>query len=491
MAKKTKVPQKRNSSRLRNQLFAIPALAFVVKLGIIARIQGFDWFVAGNGDMATGLKILLDNNFAPSHVWYGADAENYLRAVTGLFRDGFFSNENNLYYWPAGYPILIWMIGLVTQGSMLVTLAVLQSLLYAFACIFFVDEIRRSRLVNFSWPLALALSFNPTLALNTYAIGYELPCISLILIATAALMRNFRTQSRGFFAKDILIASACFSLATFMQPRFILLGFFFMLVWLAAKFPVKTALLSLSLSLLVVSVAPAVMIFRNKEAVGFSAISTNLGTTMNIGAGYKSTGGYTNKATGVECPEIKGTPAQVDSARVKCVLNWYLSNPGQSLRLFWNKSIFFWSPWYGPISDGTTARNPWRLNHPLNETVKTKSGYEMVFGTTGKLISWLWMLLSLLVLLYGAWFLWRAGGFEKVLGLSAFGVTTLNWLTSILTIGDHRFRMPTMGLSITLQVIGLAAIFMNRRKRLVGSSTPVSWPSLSWKQRSETDSLWP
>ena len=128
MAKNPKIPQKRNGSGLRNQLFAIPALAFVVKLGIIARIQGFDWFAASNGDMTAGLKTLIDNNYAPSHVWYGADAENYLRSVLGLFRDGFFSTERNLHYWPAGYPILIWMVGLVGQGSMLALVAVLQSL---------------------------------------------------------------------------------------------------------------------------------------------------------------------------------------------------------------------------------------------------------------------------------------------------------------------------------------------------------------------------
>jgi hypothetical protein len=134
------------------------------------------------------------------------------------------------------------------------------------------------------------------------------------------------------------------------------------------------------------------MIFRNVQAMGFVAISTNLGTTMNIGAGPQSTGGYTNKTTGVECPKALGNPAQIDSARVKCVLQWYISNPLQTARLFWNKTIYFWSPWYGPVANGTMARNPWRVNHPLNDTIETQSGANLVYGNTGKLLSWLWVL---------------------------------------------------------------------------------------------------
>ena len=191
MAKKPLTPQKRNSNSLRNQLFAISAFALVVKLAIISRIQGFDWFAAGSGNVVNGLQVMLDKSYAPAKVWYGADAENYLRSVVGLFRDGFFSTERNLHYWPAGYPTLIWLVGIVFQGSMLAMVAILQSVLYCLACAFFVNEIRQSRLVNFSWPIALVLTFNPTLALNTIAIGYELPTASFSLIAIAALMRKY------------------------------------------------------------------------------------------------------------------------------------------------------------------------------------------------------------------------------------------------------------------------------------------------------------
>lgn len=51
---------------------------------------------------------------------------------------------------------------------------------------------------------------------------------------------------------------------------------------------------------------------------------------MNIGAGDKATGGYMKKDYGVLC-ETNGTVAQQDSQRVKCVLDWYLSNPTKAV----------------------------------------------------------------------------------------------------------------------------------------------------------------
>jgi hypothetical protein len=491
MAKKAKVPVKRTSTSLRNKLLLIPALAFLIKLSIIARIQGFDWYAAGNGDMSAGLKTLLDKNYAPAHVWYGADAENYLRSLLGLLNDGFFSTERNLHYWPAGYPLLIWIIGFIGQGSTLALIAVLQSLLYFLACAFFVDQIRQSRLVSFSIPIALALTLNPTLALNTIAIGYELPTASFALISIASMMRYFRMQSGLIITADTVLASASFALATLMQPRLILFAIAVMGMWALARFTLKSASILMAFSIAIALIGPGVMMYRNSQAMGFTAISTNLGVTMDIGAGDNATGGYSGNAGGVPCPEAVGNEAEVDSAKVKCVIAWWFKNPGKSIKLFSNKAFYFWSPWYGPVANGTMARNPWRVNHPLNETVKTQSGAEMVYGNIGKLISWLWVLGGIFFLFWGFRFLWQAGGIERLWGTAAFTLVVINWLSSIATIGDHRFRIPTMTLSLALQVIGFTSIFVNQRKRLVGAGTDISWPGLHWMRKSETDNLHP
>jgi len=483
MAKKPRTPHRRNSNSLRNQLFAFSLLALLIKFAIISRIQGFDWFAAGNGSMANGLKGMLEKNYSPSHVWYGADAENYLYSVLGLFRDGFFSTERSLHYWPAGYPIMIWLVGIVFHGSMLATVAILQSILYFVACVYFIDEIRQSRLVNFAWPLTLVLTLNPTLALNTISIGYELPTASFVLISISALLRKVRTQNSRIVDTNLIVASISWALAAFMQPRLGILAFAFFIIWVLSRFPTKAAAGALALSMSIVLIGPALMIFRNQHAMGFAAVSTNLGVTMNIGAGDEATGGYSNSAKGVQCPEVKGNEAQIDSAKVKCILRWYAHNPIKFLKLSLNKAVYFWSPWYGPNANGTMARNPWRINHPLNDTIKTESGANMVFGNFGKLISWVWVLAGMGLLFQGVRFLWQSGGVERLWGISAGLIVLLNWLSSILTIGDHRFRVPTLTLSVVLQTLGLFSFFISKRGRLIGPSADVTWDGLFWKHR--------
>jgi hypothetical protein len=491
MAKQPKVRNERRSNSLRNKLLLIPASAFLIKLAIIARIQGFDWYASGNGDMAAGLRTLLNQNYAPANVWYGADAENYLRSWLGLLNDGIFSTETNLHYWPAGYPLLIWLLGFIGQGSTLALVAVMQSLLYFLACAFFVDEIRRSRLVNFSIPIALALTFNPTLALNTIALGYELPTASLILISITSMMRYFRLEKSAIITSDSLIAVVSFALATLMQPRLCLFALVAIVIWGLAKFSIKSAIAFVTFGLVITLIGPGLMVYRNSQAMGFMAISTNLGVTMNIGAGDEATGGYSSKVRGVTCPEVDGNAAEIDSAKVKCVISWYLKNPSKSVKLFWNKSIYFWSPWYGPVANGTMARNPWRVNHPLNETVMTQAGTEMVYGNTGKLVSWFWLFAGIFFLFWGYRFLWQSGGFERFWGTTALIIVIINWMSSIVTIGDHRFRIPTMTMSLALQVIGFTSLFLSKRTKLVGTGIEIGWPGMHWKRMSETDNLHP
>ena len=150
----------------------------------------------------------------------------------------------------------------------------------------------------------------------------------------------------------------------------------------------------------IVSLAPALMIYRNQEVHGYSTISTNLGVTMRLGAGPETSGGYSSQAAGiVECPESDGNPAEVDNAVVRCVFDWYVNNPATAAKLFWNKARFFWSPWFGPEANGTMARNPWRQNHPLVSTAQTQAGFDFIFGGFGKFISWTWMLATLFLVL--------------------------------------------------------------------------------------------
>ena len=271
------------------------------------------------------------------------------------------------------------------------------------------------------------------------------------------------------------------------------------LIWGLAAYRIKTASLFLLFSLAIVAIAPTAMIVRNQKANGFSAISTNLGVTMGIGAGPEATGGYNGKYNGVPCPAADKAPnaAAADNAKVRCILSWYVHNPVSTLKLSWNKSVYFWSPWVGPAANGTMARNPWALNHPIIERVKTENGVFLALKGSGqpipwtffKTISWAWMLATLFFMIYGFRILWRAKDLERLIGVVALSVVLLNWLSSVATIGDHRFRIPSMGMSLFLQVIGFFALFIKGRDRFFGPSTPVSWLGLRWKGERATDNL--
>jgi hypothetical protein len=358
-------------------------------------------------------------------------------------------------------------------------LAFLQSALYSFGSIWFVDEIRKTRIAKHSYLIAFLLGFNPTLSLNTIAIGYELPVVALSLISLAALLRFINERSSRLVSVELLVSSIAFTIATFMQPRLLVSALAFFFIWALAKFRLRLFVPFMALSIGIVLLAPALMIYRNQEVHGYAAISTNLGVTMRLGAGPETSGGYSSQASGfVDCPETEGNPAEVDNAVVRCVIKWYVKNPATAAKLFWNKARFFWSPWFGPEANGTMARNPWRQNHPLVSTAQTQAGFDFIFGGFGKFISWTWMLATFLLLLNGFRYLWRLGGLERLLGILAGSSFALNLVSSMLTIGDHRFRIPSMGMSLFLQAIGFMALFRKRGPKVSEVEPLVEWPSL-------------
>jgi hypothetical protein len=190
---------------------------------------------------------------------------------------------------------------------------------------------------------------------------------------------------------------------------------------------------------------------------------------MNLGAGDEADGSYRPKDKfGVPCSPIEGNPAQQDSHLVRCVISWYLSNPIKTVELLTNKAVFFWSPWFGPEAVGSMARNPWLTVSPLVDiAANSQEGAKLVYGTVGKIVSWIWMLASLVLLIIGFWRLWRIGGIEKLIGLVVITHISLNWLIAMGTLGDHRQRLPILGLSIFLQAVGVKTMFKGKGAALV------------------------
>jgi hypothetical protein len=109
------------------------------------------------------------------------------------------------------------------------------------------------------------------------------------------------------------------------------------------------------------------------------------------------------------------------------------------------------------------ARNPWLKISPVEQIEKSsQSGKELVNGVFGELISWLWILGQILFLFIGYRSLRKIGSDEKFFANVVVMPVLLSWIISIGTIGDHRFRVPTMSMSIFLQVAAFLAI----RKKL-------------------------
>jgi hypothetical protein len=411
------------------------------------------------------IKLIIISNLEGG-AWLGADGENYISGFESMLQEGIFSDATVLNYWPAGYPLFILLLTLLGKVYVFTTLSIVQSLIYSFAAYFFAKQLLNTRLKNYAYIVFLFIILNPTLSLSSYVVGYESLAASGCLIAVGLIIKDFVQKDDKKLLPYIAITSAIFGFMSFIQPRLIVSGIVINLLWILIRKPWKMASLLVSFSLSITLFFPATLIFRNNEASGLATISTNLGGTMFIGSGDSANGSYNPEVSGPPC-KLEGTPAQIDNQRVVCALEWYISNPIKAGKLFLNKTQFFWSPWVGPLENGTMARNPSLPINPIDSIRETPEGYKLVQGTLGKLISWIWLISGLAFLFYGFAILWRAKQLERLIGSIAMIAISTSWLISLMTIGDHRFRLPIMGMSLFLQAVGIRTLFKGGKPPMV------------------------
>ena len=392
--------------------------------------------------------------------WLGADGENYFKGVDGLYADGFFSRAEILNYWPAGYPILLWLLVLISVSKFVYLISIIQSLFFAYATYYMTKNIAKTGAAWLAVPASIFISFNPTLSLSTLAVGYEAPVASCFMMVLGVILASKLNPEKSQF-KYAIFAGVWIALASLMQPRYLLAGTVVIFIWGLTFIPRKSAIKFVALAIAVIALAPALLIARNAVAIDKRSISTNLGVTMAIGAGDETKGGYGRTGPEVPCsPKVPGATV-TDNDKVKCVIKWYLTNPLKTAKLAFYKSEFFWSPWTGPLANGTMARNPWLKISPTKNLQNSQSGAQLVMGNFGKLISWLWIICQISFLFYGFMALRRIDPLTKLLADASMAIVVISWLISIGTIGDHRFRLPTMSLSLLLQV---AAIWTLKKK---------------------------
>ena len=412
------------------------------------------------------LKLLIVSNI-PNGAWFAADGISYVKGVEALINEGIFSTESNLTYWPAGYPLFIYFLSFFGLNWLLTTVAITQSALFSFSTYYFAKQILKTRLAKYVYLSFILILFNPTLSLSSLSIGYESIAASGSLLIIGIITSDLCDKIDSKFAFRLILVSGISGFLGFIQPRLLIAGFLVLFFWIVYRKSGKLIPIFLSLSLIIMLFFPASLAFRNQEAVGVIAVSTNLGTTMDIGAGNLATGGYDSKEHGVNCNITSSDVAKADSQRVACVLKWYVSNPSSAVKLFYNKSIYFWSPWSGPVLSGTMGLNPWLKINPITNINKTPEGAAFIGGMFGKLFAYFWIFSGLGLLLYGFSILWRAKGTERFIGLFAMTIISSSWAITLISIGDHRFRLPVMGMSLFLQAIGLKTLVRGGKPAMV------------------------
>ena len=440
MASKTKRAQLIKQRNFAKDFIYWAIAVFIIKLIVVFNVQG--------------------------GAWLGSDGENYISGFKYMQQEGIFSDATVLSYWPAGYPLFILFLTLFGETYVFTTLAIVQSAIYSFGAYFFAKQLLGTRLKSYAYIVFLFIILNPTLSLSSYVVGYESLAASGYLIAVGLIIKDFVQKDDKKLLVYVAISSAIFGFMSFIQPRLIVSGILINLLWVLIRKPWKVASLLGAASLIITLFFPVTLIFRNNQASGLATISTNLGGTMFIGSGNSANGSYNPEGSGPPC-KLVGTPSQIDNQRVVCALQWYLSNPIKTGKLFLKKTKFFWSPWVGPLENGTMARNPSLPINPIHSIRTTPDGYKLVYGTFGKLISWFWLIGGLGFLFYGFIILWRAKQLERLIGSIAMIAISTSWLISLITIGDHRFRLPIMGMSLFLQAVGVRTLLKGGKPSMV------------------------
>lgn len=436
MASKSKAARQqvsKKSNKVNFYLWAIPLLAFVIKLIVMGNTTGGGWL--------------------------GSDGESWLAGADGLLKQGYYSDASVLSYMPAGYPILIWLFAKISVVNGVWLLSFFQSAFYAFASSYFVKQLRDTKLRPYIFLIAIAIAFNPTLSLSTLVIGYESLLSSCMLLTMGLIINSMQLADTHKIYFGVISVGAVSAIASFVQPRWILTTVVIAVVWALMYKNRKVQVVILVGVIGIMAIAPALTIQRNIQSVDKAVIASILGSNMAVGAGDETSGGYPHTGPVVPCEPVAPATAPSDSDLVKCVVKWYASHPVKAMRLFINKGFFFWSPWSGPLGEGTMARNPWLKFNPLENISKgSQQGNDLVNKLPGKIISFAWVMGCISMMFIGFFWLRSMKGIYAKIAYVTLVPVVLTWLVAMGTVGDHRYRIPTMGLSVFLQVMGYFAL---------------------------------
>ena len=211
-------------------LYAIPLAALFIKVIVMANTSG--------------------------HGWLGADGESYLSSVDGLISQGYFSDKEILSYWPAGYPILIWLLTKISLVNLGWFISLTQSLFYAYSSYYFTKQLSRTNLRRWVFFISVVIAFNPTLSLSSMLVGYESPIASCMMMSLGLILKSKLATNGSGFMRLVLGVGFFSALATFMQPRWILTTVIIAAIWVLTTTSRKQQALILVAVIGVMAVAP-------------------------------------------------------------------------------------------------------------------------------------------------------------------------------------------------------------------------------------------
>jgi len=410
-----------------------------------------------------------------------ADGVNYQQSISALNTDGLFSKYPGLFFQPAGYPLLIWTISLFGLIPANLVVVLLQSSIHVLSVLFLYSRLQSTQFFKIAPFLFLILMFNPILCMSAMNCGYESLVSSFTIVIAALLIASKKIEVR-----QIILVFSILTVMILMNSRFLGVALI-TLIYFFSRTEITALRRSILLSGSACILLPTLLLtFRNEIAVSVKSPATNVGVTLNWGAGDNASGAHNiHGEFGVPCKTLTGsdsllmgkseivatffnlnalnTPADVSDYDTKlrnCVIQWYRDNPSDFIRLFVSKSIFFFSPFTGPLSSGTFEINNGFISKTNMELEKlTKEGNQVnltKFGYAAAYIALLFLCLIGVINLYRV----DAGVTKFVLG-----ILTIQWLISAISIGDNRFRIPAIPLVWIFATYGLV-ILLEKKKVL-------------------------
>lgn len=403
-----------------------------------------------------------------NHAYLGADGPNYITGFLSIIKEGVYSSDQHLLYWPPGYSFFMFIAYLLVPTNPLLAVSLIQNILCGLG-IFFFSKRCSSKFVSsrYALYLCIVLNINPMIYGMSLSIGYESIVISLYLIIIAVFLKGGLPSNSisGFLRLAVLII--CMGVIVSFQPRLIITNIViivFFYIW-RVKFN-NFLVFSVIFLLFANAAAPLAYSLRNHKVHGAYIVSSNLADTLLIGAGDHATGAYNENPKGIPCTLDTTSISNREKSLTSCVLHWYATHPLKATKLFLNKAIFFWSPWSGPLSKGTLASHPWRMISPADLLEKHSNSLFLI--TVAKAFSALYLFGYIGITLLGYRQLLRRESDLVVIRLAHVSLLCIfaNMLISMATIGDNRFRVPVLGFLILLQLYGVKCMIPKLRSKI-------------------------